>query len=180
MKISINLLPAETIAEEAKRSKFYKIQFIGVAVILILIFLTSLTLALQILQNNNIASAQAKVAESEGKVVSLKNTQVSLFILKNRLNTIGAHFGVPSKQSAMYEIIDELTPLSVSVSTVSVDKTGTVTLLASTSDRESLDEFISNLINKETNKNLISEVAIDTLNRSKDGYFRISLRIKTQ
>ena len=177
-KISINLLPPEIIAEESKNTNFYKIQFFGVAIILVLIFLTSLTLALQILQNRNIVTAQAKLAESEQKVTNLKDTQVSLFVLKNRLTVISQYLGVASKQVSIYRLINRLIPPSAAISAISVDKGGVVVLSALISDRESLDQMLNNLTDKERNENQFDRVSVDSLNRGKDGTYRISLKIK--
>lgn len=177
-RISINLLPTEIIAEESKNTNFYKIQFFGVAIILVLIFLTSLTLALQILQNRNLVTAQAKLLESEQKVAGLKKTQVSLFILKNRLTVISQYLGVASKQSSIYRLINKLIPPSAVISAISVDKGGTVVILALMPDRESLDQTLNNLTDKERNENQFDQVSVDSLNRGKDGVYRISLKIK--
>lgn len=177
-RISINLLPTEIIAEESKNTNFYKIQFFGVAIILVLIFLTSLTLALQILQNRNLVTAQAKLLESEQKVAGLKKTQVSLFILKNRLTVISQYLGVASKQSSIYRLINKLIPPSAVISAISVDKGGTVVILALMSDSESLDQMLNNLTDKERNENQFDQVSVDSLNRGKDGVYRISLKIK--
>lgn len=177
-RISINLLPTEIIAEESKNTNFYKIQFFGVAIILVLIFLTSLTLALQILQNRNLVTAQAKLLESEQKVADLKKTQVSLFILKNRLTVISQYLGVASKQSSIYRLINKLIPPSAVISAISVDKGGTVVILALMPDKESLDQTLNNLTDKERNENQFDQVSVDSLNRGKDGVYRISLKIK--
>lgn len=177
-KISINLLPPEIITEQSKNTNFYKIQFFGVLIILVLIFLTSLTLALQILQNRNIVAAQAMLSESEQKVTGLQKTQVSLFILKNRLAVISQYLGVASKQSSTYKLINKLIPTSVVVSSVSVDKGGAVVLLALIPDRESLEQMLNNLTDKERNEDQFNQVALEALNRSKDGVYRISMRIK--
>lgn len=177
-KISINLLPPEIITEQSKNTNFYKIQFFGVAIILILIFLTSLTLALQILQNRNLVTAQAKLLESEQKVAGLKKTQVSLFILKNRLAVISQYLGVASKQASVYKLINKLIPSSVVISSISVDRGGTIVLLALIPDRESLDQTLNNLTDKERNEDQFNQVAVEALNRSKDGVYRISMKIK--
>lgn len=178
MKISINLLPPETLQEETKKKTFYKVQYFGAGLILFLVFLTSLTLALQMLQNKNIVTVEAKLKESEDKVADLKNTQVSLFILKNRLSTISKYIGVSSKQASLYMLVDKLIPASVSVSSITVDKTGGVYIIAGTAEKEDLDEFLENLINKEKNENKIQQVEADSLTRGKDGIYRIGLKIK--
>lgn len=177
-RISINLLPPEIIAEESKNSTFYKIQFLGVFIILVLIFLTSLTLALQILQKRSLVTAQAKLLESEQKIEGLKNTQISLFILKNRMTVISQYLGVASKQSAIYKLINKLIPSSVAINAVSIDKSGTVILSAIISDRESLDQMLGSFTDKEMNDNQFAQVSVDSLNRGKDGVYRVGIKIK--
>lgn len=178
MKISINLLPSEDIAKEVKRIKFYKIQFIGIIIILLMVFLTSLTVTLRILQNRYITRYQVKVTAAEKQVSDLKKTQVSLLLLKDRLKVIDEYLGVSSKQSSMYQLMDKLIPQSVAISAISVDQAGKVVLVALVQDSISLDALISNLTNQETNENKISQVSVESLNRGRDGFYRISFTVK--
>lgn len=178
MKISINLLPPEALLEQTKKTNFYRIQVVGIATILFLIFLASLTLALQILQNHNISNVKVKVASAEQRVEGLKNTQVELLILKDRLSVIGQYLGISSKQSMIYKLVNKLIPPSAVVNAVTVDKDGIVTLLALIPDRESLDLFISDLLDQEKNDDQIAQVSIDSLNRGLEGMYRLSLKIK--
>ncbi|MBI2337869.1 hypothetical protein HYU95_01685 [Candidatus Daviesbacteria bacterium] len=177
MKISINLLPPETIAEERQKSRFYKIQFIGIAVILIMVFLASLTLALQVLQSRNISVARAQLSEEEQKVVNLKSTQASLLLLKNRLTVINQYLGVSSKSSALYRLIDKLVPPSVVVNSINIDKGGDMTLSALVADSVSLDDLLDSLVSKDDKENKISQVSIQSLGRGRDGQYRISFKI---
>ncbi|EKD85366.1 MAG: hypothetical protein ACD_38C00036G0003 [uncultured bacterium] len=179
-KISINLLPPEILAQEVKKARFYKIQAAGVGVVLVLVFLTSLTLALRILQSRNISEVQVKLAKAEQRISDLKSTETSLMLLKNRLMVVNQYFGVSSQQTEMYKLIEKLTPLSVAVNSITVGKGGDVTLQAFVSDPVSLDEFVNNLTSVEWNENKISQVSVDNLNRGRDGVFRISLKITSQ
>lgn len=178
MKISINLLPPEITAVQLKRAKFYKIQAIGVAIVLITVFLTSLTLALRILQSRNIVLYQAKLASAQQRVLDLKDTQASLFLLKNRLATINQYLGVSSQQSSMYRLLDKLIPASVVINAVTVNKSGEAVLLALAPDAVSLDALMSNLTLQENNNSALSQVSVESLNRGRDGIYRISLKIK--
>lgn len=177
MKISINLLPSEDIAKEIKRVRFYKIQFAGIIIILFMIFLTSLTVALRILQNRYIAPYQSKVTAAEQQVSDLKKTQVSLMLLKDRLKIIDQYLGVSSKQVSMYQLIDSLIPQSAVISAISVDQSGGVTFVALIQDSNNLDELINNLTDKETNGNKISQVSVESLNRGREGFYRVSFKI---
>ncbi len=177
-KISINLLPPEIITREIKKTKFYKVQAIGVAIILVMVFLASLTMALRILQSQNITEVQAKLGQAEQRVSNLKSTQVSLAVLKNRLTVINQYLGVPSKQASLYKIIDKLIPDNVVMSAINISKTNEITLLALAPDPVSLDTFVSNLSEKEMNEGSFSNVSVESLNRGKDGFYRISLKIE--
>lgn len=178
MQISINLLPPEITTQQLKRAKFYKIQAAGVAVILVLTFLTSLTLALRILQNRSIELSKAKLAQAEQRVSDLKEIQVSLLLLKNRLSVIDQYLGVLSKQNSMYQLIEELVPPSVAINAITVDATGGVLLTVLAPDAVSLDKLVNNLSVKENNEGKVSQVAIDSLNRGKDSFYRVSFKIK--
>lgn len=178
--ISINLLPPEITAKELSQARFNKIQFSGIVIILTLVFLTSLTIALRILQSHNIAQYQVRMVQAEQKVTDLKNTQASLFLLKNRLVAIDQYYGISSKQSSMYELISKLVPTSVAISGLSIDKNGSVVLLALVPNFDSLEDLISSLTLKENNENKINEVSIDNFNRGKDGSYRIGLSIKSK
>lgn len=177
MKISINLLPPEFRAEELKRAKFYKIQAIGVVIVLMMTFLTSTTVALRILQSHNIQQIQTRFSKAEQKVLGLKNTQASLMLLQNRLTTINQYLGVSSKQTSMYQLIDKLIPQSVSVNAITVDKSGQAVFTALVSDSQALDNLMTNLTSLETNENKISQVQVESINRGRDGIYRISFKV---
>lgn len=178
MKISINLLPPEIIAEQVKNTKFYKIQAAGVIVVLVMIFLTSLTVVLRILQSRNISTVSAKAAQSQQRISDLKDTQAALLLLNDRLKVIEQYWGVASKQSSMYEIINKLTPPTVAINAVTVNNAGEVILLALVLDSASLDNFVTSLTAKESNEDKISQVSVDSLNRGRDGVYRVSLKVK--
>lgn len=177
-KISINLLPIEFIQEEVKKTKFVKLQSIGVIIILIMVFLTSLTVALRILQSQNIQGFQIRVSQAEGRINEFKEAQGSLILLKNRLGVISQHLGKTSKQREVYQFIDSLIPSSISVGSVSIDKVGEASMVALARDINSLDNFIRSLTDEEESKGKISQVSIESLNLGRDGIYRINLKIK--
>lgn len=178
MKISINLLPPEIIEGELKGKSFYKIQFIGIAIILTMVFLASLSVALRILQSNNITVAQEQLTQTQERLVDLKGTQESLLLLKNRLAVISKYLGVSSNQPLMYKLLESLIPSSVVMNAITVDKSGGAILLATVPDSLILDDLINNLTQKDNNEGKISQVSIENLSRGRDGFYRISLKIK--
>lgn len=177
-KISINLLPPEIRTEELKQAKFYKIQFVGVAIILTMTFLSSLTVALRILQSRNITEAQASLKFAEQQVTDLKTTQASLLLLKSRLTVIDQYFGQTTLSSSMYKLLDKLIPPSTTINAVSIDKSGQVVFLALVPDSIALDTLMNNLTKEESNEGKISQVTVENLNRGRDGLYRVSFKIK--
>lgn len=177
-KIGINLLPEEFHTEELKRVKFYRIQTIGVATILFMVFLASLTIALRILQSQEIQQVKNSLTKSEQQISNLKTSQASLILLKNRLTTINQFLGTSSKQVQMYNLIEKLVPASVSINSISIDKAGEILILAVAPDGKSIDNFLVNLISPETAQDKISQISIDSLNRGRDGIYRISFKVK--
>lgn len=177
-KIAINLLPLEFRAEEIKNAKFYKIQIVGVATILLMIFLSSLTIALRVLQSQNISQIKNKLTQSEQKISNLKNTQASLILLKNRLTTIDQYLGTLSNQTQIYKLITKLLPASISINSISIDKSSEVLVLATAPDRNSLEDLIDNLTSKDSNEDKINQVSLESINRGRDGIYRLSLKIK--
>ncbi len=178
--ISINLLPQEVRDQNLKNTKFLKIQTLGVFSILIMFFLASLTIALRIFQNNSIVQAKNEVAQSQQRVSGLKDTESSLYLLKNRLSTIGNYLGTSSNSTQAYYLISKLLPNSVTVSSLSIDKSSDILMILNVPNGEILDAVITNLTSKETNEDKISEVSIDNINRGKDGIYRLSLKVKAK
>ncbi len=176
--MSIDLLPAEFKQAQIKNSKFYKIQSIGIAIIGIIAFLACLMVALRLLQSQKIVQLQSRASEAEQKVSSLKTSQGYLLLLKNRLDTINQYLGTPSKISAVYDLIERLLPPDVSISTISVSRDGEVSILATSSNPNSLDLFLSTLLSKDSSNGQIKQVNMDNLSRGKDGIYRLTVTIK--
>ncbi len=164
--------------EEIKKAKFYKIQTIGVGIILIMIFLSSLTVALRILQSYNISQIQGKLSKIEDRVSGLKNRQASLVLLKDRLTSINKYWGQPSKQSNMYSLLDKIIPTQAVITALSVEKTGDATISLVVSNSDILDNLISGLLLQDTDQSKINKISIENLNRGRDGTYRLSLKIK--
>lgn len=176
--ISINLLPIEFKQEEFKRTKFYKVQTIGVAIILVMTFLASLTVALRIIQSQKISQTKSRLSQAEEKVSNLKTVQASLVLLKDRLTAIDQYLGFPSQQTQMHQLVSELLPANANVSSISVDSGGEAIILVTVSDSSSLEFLINNLTSRDKNQGKISQVSLENINRGRDGVYRINLKIK--
>lgn len=177
-KISINLLPQEFLYEEVKKGKFYKVQTVGIFVVLFMVLLTVVTISLRILQSNRLKNLQLQTSEAEAKVSSFSSKQASLILLKNRLDAINKYLGSPSKQAEMYDLVSSLLPPALTVSAVSVEPDGTVLISALASDSDVLERLFTDLLDKEKNEGKISKVSIEALNRGRDGIFRLSFKVE--
>lgn len=177
-KISINLLPLEYATEEIKRAKFYKVQLLGVVAILLVVFFTSLAVALRILQSQNIREVQTTLSQEEERVSRLKDRQTSLLVIKNRLSTINQYLGVTSKQVSTFNLLNQLLPPQLAISSLSVNRSGDAFIVALAADNLTLDNLVSNLISKDDKSQKISQMSIDTLTRGRDGIYRISFKLK--
>lgn len=176
-KISINLLPIEFKIDQLKRAKFYKVQVIGVLVFMVVVFFSSLVVALRILQSSNISQIKNKVSASEQKVSDLKSTQAALLLLKNRLSAINLYIDSSSKQAQVYKFIVDTSASLVSLNSVSIDREGNITGNAVSNNGNSLDEWINGLISKEKNKDKVNKVSLESLSRGRDGIYRLSFKI---
>ncbi len=98
--------------------------------------------------------------------------------MKDRLKTIDQYWGVPSKQTVMYQLIDKVVPPAISVNGITVNRNGETVLLASSPDSENLDNLISELTTQKSSVDVIKEVTVERLSRGRDGVYRVSLKIK--
>lgn len=178
VKIAINLLPAEFTKERVKNVRFYKIQILGIGLILVVVFLSSFTVALRILQSQRVKQAEGQLNEAQQKVTSYKSKEATLMALKNRLKAIDQYYGVPSLQVSMFNLLNTLLPSSIKVNSLSVGKTGDISFSAVVQNSVLLDEMITDLTDKDKNQGKIESVFIDSLNRSRDGVYRVDFKIK--
>ncbi|MBI2020286.1 hypothetical protein HYS94_02590 [Candidatus Daviesbacteria bacterium] len=176
--ININLLPQEFTFERSKKVRFFKIQALGVAILLFFIFLSSLTVALRILQSRNIDLVRTKLSAVEQRITSEIDKQGSVLLVKDRLNTINQFLGVSSEQASIYKLITSLIPAGVLVSNMSIDKNSDVTLQITVPDANSLDNLISSLLNTEKNEGKITKIDVENLSRAQGGIYRVGLKVK--
>lgn len=177
-KLAIDLLPQEFRIEQLKKAKFYKVQAVGIATILLVTFASSVTIGLRILQSQNMVQVQNRLKEAENRVIGLKNTQASLLLLKNRLTVVSQYLEVPSKGVSMYKLISELLPQSIAINSISIGKDGEILVLATASDALALEQLFTSLTSKETSQDKIEKVSMDNLSRGRDGLYRLNFTVK--
>ena len=142
-------------------------------------FFSSLTVALRVFQTQRVNAAQSQLEESTNRVSSFKETEAQLSILKNRLGTIGKLTETPSKQRQMYNLVTELLPPQMVLNSVTVDSTGSVSLSLIAANIDAVENLTDSLLDTEKNEGLINKVEVENLTRSRDGIFRVGLKVTT-
>lgn len=178
--IAINLLPVEFATKQVRQKKFYKVQVVSIAALLIMAFMASITVALRVLQSQNLTSAQTRLAQAEDEVLNLKSKEAAVVVLKNRLDAINRVHGVSSKQLTAYSLIDGLLPQDIPINSLSIDVNGNILLSFTVSSPEVLDNLMTSLTSKDRNFNLVDQVEVESVARSRDGLLRVSLKIKAR
>jgi len=175
---SINLLPISYKEFQKRESKFYKIQNISISLLLFLIFVTSITIALRIIQAQQINAAEGLLEQNNQKVSDLKPREASLFLLKDRLTNIDQITSLPSKQRSIYNLVSQLIPANLNLNFVSVDTNGDMLISIVAPNFASLDELLIVLTSKDKNEDSIAAVSLESFSRSRDGLYRASIKIK--
>lgn len=176
-KIKINLLPIEFTRSQIERAKFKKVQAVSIIFLLVLTAIAVAVVALRFLQSQEIEKNKTQLETVENLIQGLKNKEVSLTVLKNRLSAINKLTSTPSKQKSLYTLISSLIPAQVSVTSVVIDKNSNLNLSITASDSTAFADFLESLTSVEKNEDRISQVIIDSLSRNKDGSLRVSLKI---
>lgn len=179
-KIKINLLPPEYTTELLKQIKFDKVQAIGLASMIVVAFISSLITTFALIQAQSVKQAQARLNTVESQVNQLKDTQAQVLLLKNRLTSINKYLEVPSKQSAMYELMSKLLPGSANLGSMAIDRSGDVLASVVVSDASVVDDMFGDFLNNEKNENRIDSVLVENISLGKNSIYTLNFRIKTK
>lgn len=177
---NINLLPADIRKQQLEEGKFRLVQTISVLSMLVLIFLASATFALGILQSQNVKNANLTLKNAEAKVTQLQSKEESAVVLKNRLDTLGKYLYQPSPQRAVFSVVNTLIPSAIAVSSISVDSSGSILISAVSTDIDSVNSFLENLVSPGKNDDKIKSVDIENLSRGRDGFYTFNLKVNTK
>ena len=177
--ISVNLLPAEFILEQVKKQKFYKIQYIGISVLLLVFFLSSLTISLRVLQSQKNGQIQQQFTELTQRVGTVKAKEDTIVGLKARLATISQYSDKPSTSNILYHFIDQTLSSQVAIDSFAISPNGEISLVLVLGDVGVLDNLIQTLSNKPPDNIHIDQMSVDNIGRSGDNSYRLSLRLKS-
>jgi len=175
-KVSINLLPTEVSQQQQKQAKFNKIQAISIGVLLVLILVASISVALRIFQSQTIKKLDDQSKALEAKVSNFQKQEENLVVLKNRITAISGLLKGPSIDVVMFNLLSDILPTDVSISTISVDKTGNVVLAITAPNSGALKETLDQLTSDQI-FDKIRDVNIESLTGGVDGSYRISLKL---
>lgn len=176
-KISINFLPSEYSVSQKKKDKWSIVQTLSVAFFLLLIFLTSVVVALRVLQSQNITQAKKQTEESETKITSFKSREATLAVLKNRVEAINQILKKPSKQTDSYHLANETFSTSIIIDSLTIDQNGNIVATATIPSNDLLVKLLSSLEDKLASAG-IHRVEIESLSRGRDGTYRAILSLK--
>lgn len=176
--VSINLLPSSSRVDQKAQKKFQIIQSSSIAFLLVLIFLASVFTAVQILQNQRVANLKNQAKLYEEKVLSFKDKEAQLFILKDRLSLIDK-ITKESKVSSsiVYRSFLSYIPSGIKISSVVVDRSGNVITSIVAPEILSLEQLLNNLTSEES-FNEISKVDVDNLSRARDSSYRAIIKVQ--
>lgn len=173
---TINLLPPEFAREQKEKKKFRKVQLISVVAILILIFLSSTTAALRFLQVKSVQDVEAQVQNSEVKVISLKGTEINLAVLKNKLSTIKTISSEPSKQTILFNEINQILPQQIQIISMAVNDSDKISMNGIVSDPSILDQFFQSALDSKQQSDF-TKIELNDLTRGRDGVYRFTLQL---
>ena len=174
--ISVNLLPKDVILQRRQNSKLSIVNRLSVGLLITLVFFTSATLAVRIMQRTQLQNVQQGLVYAQEKVQNLSGKEEQVIILKNRLDAIGSLMGGDSKRKEVFNTVIHLTPLDLQVIEVLVDKNGIMTISFSGSSLPSIKELLANLSNKENGLDP-AKINLEGLSLGKDSVYRFTLKI---
>ncbi len=173
----INLLPPETLIASRESDRIRLVNRITISIFITLLFFTSITLTMRFLQNLEYSKANGSLVQAQEKFVDLKDKEGYVYLLKQRLTLIN-NLNSDTKKTAVLNTVMSLVPSDISLTVISVSKSGGVELSATTSSLDSFNNFVDSLNNKEKNSNLISKVDLQSMSVGKDNIVRFSLNIE--
>lgn len=175
--ILVNLLPPEIILRRQHNVKLLFINHLSIAVLIILVFFTSLTLTIRVAQKAEIEKTNQDVALAQEKVSAQSIKEGQVITLKSRLASINEISKNDSLRIKMLEMLINLIPPGAAISELSVDKKGLVNISLSSTSLDILETFISDLSNEEKNGGLAKQISMETMSLGKDARYYAVLHI---
>lgn len=176
-KIVINLLPPELAIVEKQKSKKILVVKITSLFIVFVIIITSLALGFSVVKTGEEQQKLQDLENARAQVASFNNQEGYLTLIKQKLAKITNLKETDSKRINALNLIINLIPNGISISSLSVDKAGQILLNGNSDGIESLDNFFTALTDDKKNGSKINKVIVDNLNRSGNEQYRFDLAI---
>ncbi len=173
--IEINILPREERALEKERSKKALVIRSTIAVIALAILITTAAFAVKILKNNEQVQTNEDLSQLTSQLSAYREQEGYLTILKKRLTTINNFNSQQSSELAALNIIFNLLPNNVVISSLSSTKKDVVLITGIATDTTSLQSVINSLTDPAINKQKISKVTFENLSQDSTGRFRFDI-----
>lgn len=174
---SVNLLPVEMILRRKQNLKLTLINRVSIIALVFLVFATSATLTLRLIQSKTLEREKKDLVFAEGKITGFKDNEGGILLLKQRLSKIQTLSGEDIPRKAIFNLIIYLTPQEIEISEIVVDRRGNVIATLSTSSLPAFTTLVDNLGDKEKNMNLIKSVNLENMSYGRDSLYRFSLKI---
>jgi hypothetical protein len=176
MKASINLLPNEYAFTEKQHKRFSLVQTFSVVAILIVFLVASIVVAMRIIQSKDVTNAKNQIGKLENEIADSKAKEETLFLLKNRLSGISKVANSPSKQLENYAYTQDNLPQEISISSVTVDRLGSLTMGLLVPNSDLLGRLVG-VMTDEASFQKFKQVTVESLSRGQDGIYKLNLRI---
>lgn len=174
--MKINLLPAETLSVGRQNAKILLANRISLWLFVALVFLTSITLSVRILQNLKLQNLTGQVAQAQTRVLSSQDKEGYAVVLAERLKTIQSLQG-DSKKIILFNLIAGLAGSNIAINSFSVDRVGNIDVSATAINLADLNNFFNGLNDKKQTSDLVSRVDLSSLSLGRGGGYRFSIKV---
>lgn len=168
-KIKINLLPPEIKDKAKKEAKQSLINKISIALLGVLILMTSSILAMVIFQGGTVNLLNTEIEKEKSRIQNLSSAEAIVLLLKNRIDSINQFTNKRYKQREVYDLLTPLFPQGVVLKTIAINKTTKVAVTGQTDNTFPLQTLFDDLIDPETNQGKINSVTVESLNTNRAG-----------
>lgn len=176
-KLKINLIPPEIKEKVKKQAKRVLITKISVALLGVLIVITSLILGGVIFQKAQLQGLNSIIEQEKQQIGALKDKEAVVIFLKNRIDTINQVTDGHYKQDETLELITGLFPDGVNLGSLQIDKSSIAIVSGDTFDTLLLQQLFDNLTDPQTNDGKIASISVESLNKNASGKIRFDLQI---
>lgn len=176
-KIRINLLPPEIKEQSKKKAKQSLVNRISIGLLGLLIIITAGILVMTVMQSLEVNSLTTSLDQKKLAVDALKDREAVVRLLKDRIDTINQFTENRYQQGQTFNLLKNLIPTGINLTTLQVDKTNIVSLSGETSSTTSLENFFEDLTDPQKNEGKIASVKVLNLNEAPSGNIKFDLDI---